>query len=94
NGTQVTTAIGLSGLFGIRRLFAAALVTAALSVEAALGSTVPFDARIQALKPHPGQAIVATALRGLIADSDIRALHRREGRLQDPYCLRCLPQVM
>ncbi len=94
NGTQVTTAIGLAGLFGIRRLFASALVTAGLSVEAALGSTVPFDARIQALKPHPGQAAVAGALRDLIGDSDIRALHRREGRLQDPYCLRCLPQVM
>lgn len=90
----MTTALGLAGLFAVRRLLGTALVTAALSVEAGLGSTVPFDPRIQALKPHPGQIGVAAMMRDLIGDSEIRALHRREGRLQDPYCLRCVPQVM
>ena len=94
NGTQVTTALGLAGIFEIRRLFDTALVVAALTTEAGLGSTLPFDARIQALKPHPGQSAVASTLRGPIESSDIRDLHNRTGRLQDPYCLRCLPQVM
>jgi histidine ammonia-lyase len=94
NGTQVTTALALAGFFEIRRLFQTALVTAALSVEAGMGSTAPFDARIQALKPHPGQIEVAATLRDLLQGGEIRERHAAIGRLQDPYCLRCLPQVM
>jgi histidine ammonia-lyase len=94
NGTQISTALALAGFFEIRRLFQSALITAALSVEAGLGSTAPFDARIQALKPHPGQIEVAATLRDLIQGGDIREQHAATGRLQDPYSLRCLPQVM
>jgi len=94
NGTQVTTALALAGFFEIRRLFQTALATAALSVEAGMGSTAPFDARIQALKPHPGQIEVAATLRDLLVGGEIRERHATIGRLQDPYCLRCLPQVM
>jgi histidine ammonia-lyase len=67
NGTQVSTALALAGLFEIERVFAAALVTGALSVDAARGSDGPFDARIQALRRHRGQQDVAAALRGLLA---------------------------
>jgi histidine ammonia-lyase len=95
NGTQVSTALALAALFDIRAALAAGLATGALSTEASLGSTVPFDARIQALRPHPGQIEAAALLRGLLAGpSDYRDLQARQGRLQDPYCLRCQPQVM
>ncbi|BBK30013.1 histidine ammonia-lyase [Stella humosa] len=94
NGTQVSTALALSGLFAIERVFRSALVTGALSLDAALGSDTPFDARIHALRGHPGQRDVAAALRILTADSQIRASHKECGKVQDPYCLRCQPQVM
>ncbi len=95
NGTQFSTANALAGLFEAERLFAAALVTGALSTEAAKGSDTPFDPRIHQLRRHRGQIEVADALRGLMAGSAIRASHL-EGdlRVQDPYCLRCQPQVM
>jgi histidine ammonia-lyase len=95
NGTQFSTAEALSGLFAIERVFHAALVTGALATDAARGSDTPFDPRIHALRGHRGQIEVAAALRVLIAGSAIRASHLTgDERVQDPYCLRCQPQVM
>ena len=95
NGTQVSTALALAGLFEAERVFQSALVTGALSSDAARGSDAPFDARIQAVRRHRGQSEVAAALRGLMAGSAIRASHLvDDDRVQDPYCLRCQPQVM
>ena len=95
NGTQFSTANALAALADAERLFQAALVTGALSTEAAKGSDTPFDPRIHALRRHRGQIEVAAALRGLMAGSAIRASHRDDDpRVQDPYCLRCQPQVM
>jgi histidine ammonia-lyase len=95
NGTQFSTAYALAGLFEAEALFRAALVTGALSTDAAKGSDAPFDPRIHALRRHRGQAEVADALRDLMAGSAIRASHTTgDARVQDPYCLRCQPQVM
>ena len=95
NGTQFSTANALAGLFEAELLFQSALVTGALSTEAAKGSDTPFDPRIHALRRHAGQIETAAALRGLMATSEIRASHLKEDeRVQDPYCLRCQPQVM
>jgi histidine ammonia-lyase len=95
NGTQFSTANALVGLFETERLFLAALTAGALSTDAARGSDAPFDARIHALRRHRGQIDVAAALRALIAGSAIRASHvAGDPRVQDPYCLRCQPQVM
>jgi histidine ammonia-lyase len=95
NGTQYSTAEALAGLFAAERVFRAALVTGALSTDAARGSDTPFDARIQAARGHRGQIEVAAALRALMAGSAIRASHlTNDERVQDPYCLRCQPQVM
>jgi histidine ammonia-lyase len=95
NGTQFSTAEALSGLFAIERVFQAALVTGALATDAAKGSDTPFDPRIHALRGHRGQIEVAAALRTLMAGSRIRASHlTNDDRVQDPYCLRCQPQVM
>jgi histidine ammonia-lyase len=95
NGTQFSTANALAGLFGAERLLRSALVTGALSTEAAKGSDTPFDPRIHALRRHQGQIETAAALRALMAGSAIRASHVEDDlRVQDPYCLRCQPQVM
>jgi histidine ammonia-lyase len=95
NGTQFSTAQALAALFALERIFRAALVTGALSTDAARGSDTPFDARIQELRGHRGQIEVAEALRALMAGSEIRASHRvADDRIQDPYSLRCQPQVM
>ncbi len=95
NGTQFSTAHALHALFAIERVFQSALVTGALSTDAARGSDTPFDPRIQALRGHRGQIDVAAALRALMDGSKIRASHRTiDDRIQDPYCLRCQPQVM
>ena len=94
NGTQVSTALLLDGLFRCLDLFAAALVGGAMSVDAALGSDVPFDARLHALRGQPGQVRVAAELRRLLDGSEIRASHVDCDRVQDPYSLRCQPQVM
>lgn len=95
NGTQVSTALALAALFEAERIFQAALVTGALSTDAAKGSDGPFDARIHALRGHRGQRDVAASLRDLLAGSAIRESHRTgDDRVQDPYCLRCQPQVM
>lgn len=94
NGTQVSTALALAGLFRALRALRAAIVTGALSTDAAMGSTAPFAAEIHALRGHAGQIAVAAALRELMEDSGIRAAHRdNDERVQDPYCLRCQPQV-
>ena len=94
NGTQVSTALALWNLFAIDNLYATALVAGALSVDAAEGSASPFDARIHELRGHPGQIAAAAAYRELLADSPINSSHRECGKVQDPYSLRCQPQVM
>ena len=95
NGTQFSTANALAGLFEAEVLFQSALVTGALSTEAAKGSDAPFDHRIHTLRRHKGQIDVADALRDLMHGSAIRASHLiGDERVQDPYCLRCQPQVM
>jgi histidine ammonia-lyase len=95
NGTQLSTALALTALFATERVLQAALVTGALSTDAAKGSDTPFDARIHALRGQPGQIEAAAALRTLMAGSAIRASHVvGDPRVQDPYCLRCQPQVM
>ncbi len=94
NGTQVSTALALAGLFAIQDVFGAALVTGALSVDALKGSDVPFDDRIHVLRRQPGQRRVARVLKRLLAGSRIRASHLTCERVQDPYSLRCQPQVM
>jgi len=95
NGTQVSTALALAGLFEGERVFRAAIVTGALATDAAKGSDGPFDPRIQKLRRHRGQIEVAAALRTLMQGSAIRASHLTDDeRVQDPYCLRCQPQVM
>jgi histidine ammonia-lyase len=95
NGTQFSTAYALAALFETETLFQSALVTGALSTDAARGSDAPFDPRIHQLRRHRGQIETADALRGLMAGSPIRASHLvGDERVQDPYCLRCQPQVM
>jgi histidine ammonia-lyase len=95
NGTQFSAANALAGLFEAELLFRSALVTGALSTDAARGSDAPFDARIHRLRRHRGQIEAADALRALMAGSAIRESHRSgDERVQDPYCLRCQPQVM
>ena len=94
NGTQVSTALALAALFATERACAAAFVAGALSVDACLGSDVPFDARIQAVRGHRGQIDAARNYRELLEGSAIRASHAQCHRVQDPYSLRCQPQVM
>jgi histidine ammonia-lyase len=94
NGTQVSTALALMGLFAAEDLVIAALVAGALSVDAAMGSTTPFDPRIHAVRGQPGQSAVAAVYRDLLAGSTIRDSHLDCDRVQDPYSLRCQPQVM
>ena len=94
NGTQASTSLAVEALFAADRVFAAALVAGALSVEAALGHEMPFEARIHEARNQQGQSEVAAALRGLLAGSELRAIAAEKGRMQDPYSLRCQPQVM
>jgi histidine ammonia-lyase len=94
NGTQTSTALALCNLFAIDNLFRTAIVSGALSVDAAEGSASPFDERIHLLRGHPGQIVVAAAYRELLAESPINSSHRECGKVQDPYSLRCQPQVM
>ncbi|MEM9048753.1 MAG: histidine ammonia-lyase [Pseudomonadota bacterium] len=95
NGTQVSTALALAGLFAGWDAAWSALSTGALSTDAAMGSTAPFRAEIHALRGHPGQIAAAACLRGLLSGSEIRESHRDDdSRVQDPYCIRCQPQVM
>lgn len=95
NGTQVSTALALDALFRFEPVLSSALVVGAMSLDAARGSDGPFDARVHALRGHPGQIDVAAMCRHLLAGSAIRASHREgDDRVQDPYCLRCQPQVV
>ena len=95
NGTQFSTANALAALFEAEILFRSALATGALSTDAARGSDAPFDPRIHRLRGHRGQIEAADALRALMRGSAIRASHLiGDERVQDPYCLRCQPQVM
>ncbi len=94
NGTQVSTALALAGLFRAHRAAQSALITGAMSTDAAMGSSAPFREEIHALRGHRGQIDAAAALRSLLAGSVIRASHiTGDERVQDPYCIRCQPQV-
>lgn len=90
NGTQVSTALALNGLFKIYDVFDAALVAGSLSVEALGGSSEPFDSRIHELRGHKGQSIVAEKIKDLLGNREINT----SGKVQDPYSIRCQPQVM
>jgi len=95
NGTQTSTALALHALFSFEPVLESALVIGALTVDAARGSDGPFDPRIHALRGQPGQIDVAQYYRGLLAGSAIRRSHLEgDDRVQDPYCLRCQPQVV
>ncbi|MEM9100281.1 MAG: histidine ammonia-lyase [Pseudomonadota bacterium] len=94
NGTQFSTAYCLAGLFQAWDTAEAAIVTASLSTDAIMGSTAPLRPEIHALRGHQGQIDVAAAMRDLMAGSEIRESHRDgDERVQDPYCIRCQPQV-
>jgi histidine ammonia-lyase len=94
NGTQVSTALALAGLFRAHRAANAALVTGALSTDAAMGSSAPFHPEIHTLRGHRGQIDTAAALWRLLDGSEIRESHLEgDERVQDPYCIRCQPQV-
>jgi histidine ammonia-lyase len=94
NGTQTSTALALAGLFRAHRAAQAALITGAMSTDAAMGSSAPFHPDIHTLRGHRGQIDAAAALRTLLAGSAIRESHvEGDERVQDPYCIRCQPQV-
>ncbi len=95
NGTQASTALALAGLFRAHRALQSAVVTGAMSVDAAMGSSSPFHADIHLLRGHQGQIDVGNTLRLLLDGSEIRDSHLEgDERVQDPYCLRCQPQVV
>lgn len=93
NGTQVMLALGLLSLISAERLLDAADVAGALTLEALKGTPVAFDKRVQELRPYPGQILVAKRIRGMLEGSEIRRSHLECDRVQDPYSLRCIPQV-
>lgn len=94
NGTQVSTALALAGLFEAEKLLDAATLAGSLSLDAAKGTDAPFDARIHAARGQLGQVDMAKSYRQLTKDSEIRKSHEECEKVQDPYCLRCQPQVM
>jgi histidine ammonia-lyase len=94
NGTQASTALALEGLFAAEELFAAAMVSGSLCVEAALGSRRPFEALIHEVRGHQSQIDAAACYRHLLAHSEIEISHKNCEAVQDPYSLRCQPQVM
>jgi len=94
NGTHLMAAAGALALRDARRVLDVAVVAVALSLEAFMGSTVPFDERLHAVRGQPGPARVAARLRALLAGSPVVASHADCGRVQDPYTLRCAPQVL
>lgn len=94
NGTQVSTALALDALFRTEELFNSALVIGAMSVDAAKGTDAAFDERIHLVRGHAGQIECAGIYRNLLAGSEIRRSHLDCSRVQDPYSLRCQPQVM
>ncbi len=94
NGTQFSTACALAGLWRAETLALASVVTSCLSTDAIMGSDAPLHESIHALRGHPGQIRVAALMRALMAGSAIRESHREgDRRVQDPYCVRCQPQV-
>lgn len=94
NGTQTSTALALAGLFRTHRAAQSALITGAMSTDAAMGSSAPFHPDIHTLRGHRGQIDTAAALRALLDNSPIRQSHiEGDERVQDPYCIRCQPQV-
>ena len=94
NGTQLSMALALEGLMRAERLLDAAIVCCAMTVEGLAGSHAPFDERIQQASRLPGQVDVARRLRALLdSDSEIRRSHENCERVQDPYAVRCMPQV-
>ena len=94
NGTQFSTVFALAGLLEAWRGVQSALVVAALSTDAIMGSTAPLRPEIHALRGHRGQTEAAAAMRAILAGSEIRESHREgDNRVQDPYCIRCQPQV-
>ena len=93
NGTQVSTALALAAVFRTEHVLAAALAAGAMSSDAIKGSDTPFDKRIQSVRGHGGQIAVAGVLRELMRDSEIRASHVKCDHVQDPYSIRCQPQV-
>src|SRR5690349_18972252 len=94
NGTHLMAAAGGLAIRDARRLLDAAVVALALSLEAFKGSTVPFDERLAGVRPHPGAQRVAARLRTLLEGSQVVSSHADCGRVQDPYTLRCAPQVL
>lgn len=94
NGTQVSTALALAAVFRTENIMAAALAAGAMSSDAVKGSDTPFDKRIQSVRGHGGQIAVAGVLRELMRDSEIRASHVGCDHVQDPYSIRCQPQVI
>ena len=94
NGTNVSTALALKGLFKAETCLNNAVISGALTVDAALASYTPFDARIQTIRGHQGQIDIAACYRSLLSTSEINTSHADCDRVQDPYSLRCQPQVM
>jgi histidine ammonia-lyase len=95
NGTQFSTAHALAGLFHAKRGALSSLLTCTLSIDAAMASTSPLIAEIHTLRGHPGQIYAAATMRELLQGSEIRESHREDDtRVQDPYCIRCHPQVV
>ena len=94
NGTQASTALAIRAVQRLRRVFDTAVAVGAMTVDAAKGSDTPFDDRIHAVRGQRGQRAVAARYRDWLAGSPLRASHLTCDRVQDPYCLRCQPQVM
>ena len=94
NGTQVSTALALVALFRAERILSASLIAGAMSAEATKSSDTPFDKRIHQVAGHPGQQDVSALLQRLMSESEIRASHVYCNRVQDPYSIRCQPQVV
>ena len=95
NGTQTSTAFALKGLFEAEKLLLSGIICGALSVEATLGSRKPFDARVQEVRGQKGQIDVAAMFREVLSSSsELAKLHENCVKVQDPYSLRCQPQVM
>ncbi|WP_455475529.1 histidine ammonia-lyase [Bartonella sp. B17] len=95
NGTQTSTALALAGLLNGYRALCGGLLAGALTTDAIMGSTAPFHPDIHILRGHYGQIVVSQTLKKLVEDSEIRSAHLRDdNRVQDPYCIRCQPQVM
>ncbi len=93
NGTQISTALLAEALVRARQLLKVADIAGAVTIEATKSSVKPFDERIQAIRPHPGQAACAANLRRLLADSEVMESHKDCAKVQDAYSMRCMPQV-